>query len=96
MNMYPVASPDAVGYAAYFCSRRPVLAPSYILRRLGGSMLIIGSAAGVVAMGIEKISIYMVSEADIMDGTSRIYCRNSCYMVRNIYHFNISITLKKL
>jgi Na+/H+ antiporter NhaD/arsenite permease-like protein len=61
MNMYPVATPDMIAVAAD---------PSYMqlfvedglfwhlltfCAGVGGSLLIIGSAAGVVAMGIEKI-----------------------------------------
>ncbi len=62
MNMYPVATPEMIAGAAD---------PSYLgmfvedglfwhlltfCAGVGGSLLIIGSAAGVVAMGIEKIS----------------------------------------
>lgn len=61
MNMYPVATPDMIAAAAD---------PAYVslfvedglfwhlltfCAGVGGSLLIIGSAAGVVAMGIEKI-----------------------------------------
>lgn len=56
MNMYPVASPNAVGYAAYFVQDGLFWHLLTFCAGVGGSMLIIGSAAGVVAMGIEKIS----------------------------------------
>ena len=48
MNMYPVATPDMIASAA----DRPL---HTFCAGVGGSLLIIGSAAGVVAMGIEKI-----------------------------------------
>ncbi len=55
MNMYPVSAPDAVGYAAYFVQDGLFWHLLTFCAGVGGSMLIIGSAAGVVAMGIEKI-----------------------------------------
>ena len=62
MEMYPVANDAMIAaasdpaYTGSVCGRRSVLASAHILcLGVGGSMLIIGSAAGVVAMGIEKI-----------------------------------------
>lgn len=62
MGMYPI--PDAAAVAASadpdLCrdvrAGRCFLASAGLLRRVGGSLLIIGSAAGVVAMGLEKIN----------------------------------------
>lgn len=56
MGMYPVADPSAVGYAANFVIDGTFWELLSYCAGVGGSMLIIGSAAGVIAMGIEKIS----------------------------------------
>ncbi len=56
MGMYPVADPGTVGYAANFVVDGPFWELLSYCAGVGGSMLIIGSAAGVIAMGIEKIS----------------------------------------
>ena len=56
IGMYPVASPDATGYAANFMVDGTFWELMSYCAGVGGSMLIIGSAAGVIAMGIEKIN----------------------------------------
>lgn len=56
MGMYPVADPGAVGYAADFVVNGTFWELLSYCAGVGGSILIIGSAAGVIAMGIEKIS----------------------------------------
>ena len=56
MGMYPVADPASVGYAANFVIDGTFWELLSYCAGVGGSMLIIGSAAGVIAMGIEKIS----------------------------------------
>lgn len=56
MGMYPVTHPDAVGYAAYFVADGTFWTLLSYCAGVGGSILIIGSAAGVIAMGIEKIN----------------------------------------
>lgn len=56
MGMYPIASPDAVGYAANFVADGQFWTLLSYCAGVGGSILIIGSAAGVIAMGIEKIN----------------------------------------
>lgn len=43
---------------------------------VGGSMLIIGSAAGVVVMGLEKITFWLVHETYYVDSVRRLHCRN--------------------
>lgn len=61
MNMYPVMTPDMVAaaadpaYAACFLEDGLFWHLLTYCAGVGGSLLIIGSAAGVVAMGIEKI-----------------------------------------
>lgn len=55
MGMYPVADPASVGYAANFVADGHFWGLLSYCAGVGGSMLIIGSAAGVIAMGIEKI-----------------------------------------
>ena len=56
MGMYPVADPTVSGYAANFVVDGHFWGLLSYCAGVGGSMLIIGSAAGVITMGIEKIS----------------------------------------
>lgn len=56
MGMYPVSTPDAAGYAANFVVDGTFWELMSYCSGVGGSILIIGSAAGVIAMGLEKIS----------------------------------------
>lgn len=56
MGMYPIAHPDAVGYAANFVTDGTFWTLLSYCAGVGGSILIIGSAAGVIAMGIDKIN----------------------------------------
>ncbi len=55
MGMYEVATPDAVGYMAEFVQDGNFWKFLAFCAGTGGSILIIGSAAGVAAMGLEKI-----------------------------------------
>ena len=56
MGMYPVADPAATGYAANFVVDGTFWELMSYCAGVGGSILIIGSAAGVIVMGLEKIS----------------------------------------
>lgn len=56
MGMYPVAEAGATGYAANFVVDGTFWELLSYCAGVGGSILIIGSAAGVIAMGLEKIS----------------------------------------
>lgn len=56
MGMYPVALPGAEGYAANFVIDGNFWEFLSYCAGVRGSLLIIGSAAGVIAMGLEKIS----------------------------------------
>lgn len=56
MGMYPVVDPGAVGYAANFMVDGVFWEFLSYCAGVGGSLLIIGSAAGVIAMGLEKIN----------------------------------------
>lgn len=56
MGMYPVADPAAIGYAANFVIDGTFWELMSYCAGVGGSILIIGSAAGVIVMGLEKIS----------------------------------------
>lgn len=64
INMYPVADPASIAtavdpaYAAYFVENGLFWHLLTFCAGVGGSLLIIGSAAGVVAMGIEKIQFW--------------------------------------
>jgi len=55
MGMYDIADPGAVGYAANFVVDGTFWEFLAFTAGTGGSILIIGSAAGVAAMGLEKI-----------------------------------------
>lgn len=56
MGMYPVADPGTVGYASNFVVDGVFWEFLSYCAGVGGSLLIIGSAAGVIAMGLEKIN----------------------------------------
>ncbi len=56
MGMYPVADVAASGYAANFIVDGVFWEFLSFCAGVGGSLLIIGSAAGVIAMGLEKIN----------------------------------------
>lgn len=56
IGMYPVAEVGATGYAANFVVDGFFWELLSYTAGVGGSILIIGSAAGVIAMGIEKIN----------------------------------------
>jgi Na+/H+ antiporter NhaD/arsenite permease-like protein len=55
MGMYPIAEAGATGYDAFFVQDGLFWEFLAYTAGTGGSMLIIGSAAGVAAMGLEKI-----------------------------------------
>ncbi|HSG68238.1 MAG TPA: sodium:proton antiporter NhaD [Bacteroidales bacterium] len=55
MGMYPVAEAGSMGYMADFVVDGPFWQFLAYCAGTGGSILIIGSAAGVAAMGLEKI-----------------------------------------
>lgn len=55
MGMYPIEGAEAVGYASNFVQDGLFWEFLAYCAGTGGSMLIIGSAAGVAAMGMEKI-----------------------------------------
>lgn len=56
MGMYPLEHPDVVGYAANFVQDGVFWEFLSYCAGVGGSLLIIGSAAGVIAMGLEKMN----------------------------------------
>lgn len=56
MGMYPIEHTDVVGYAANFVQDGVFWEFLSYCAGVGGSMLIIGSAAGVIAMGLDKIN----------------------------------------
>lgn len=56
MGMYPVADPGVAGYAANFVQDGVFWEFLSYCAGVGGSILIIGSAAGVIAMGLDKIN----------------------------------------
>lgn len=55
MGMYPISEPGSTGYLAYFITDGQFWELLAFTAGTGGSLLIIGSAAGVAAMGLEKI-----------------------------------------
>jgi len=56
MGMYPIEPATATGYAAYFMQDGIFWEFLSYCAGVGGNLLIIGSAAGVIAMGLEKIN----------------------------------------
>jgi len=56
MGMYPLETSNAIGYAAHFVQDGTFWGFLAYCAGTGGNILIIGSAAGVAAMGLEKIS----------------------------------------
>lgn len=56
IGMYPVSLPGATGYAANFVVDGTFWEFLSYCAGVGGSLLIIGSAAGVIAMGLERIN----------------------------------------
>lgn len=56
IGMYPIEDASAVGYAAYFVQDGVFWEFLSYCAGVGGSLLIIGSAAGVIAMGLEKMN----------------------------------------
>jgi Na+/H+ antiporter NhaD/arsenite permease-like protein len=58
IGMYDVANPDAIGYASFFVQNGDFWSFLAYCAGTGGSVLIIGSAAGVAAMGLEKIDFF--------------------------------------
>lgn len=56
IGMYPVAVDGAIGYASNFVVDGTFWEFLSYCAGVGGSVLIIGSAAGVIAMGLEKIN----------------------------------------
>lgn len=56
MGMYPVEDATAVGYAANFVQDGLFWEFLSYCAGVGGNLLIIGSAAGVIAMGLEKMN----------------------------------------
>ena len=55
MGMYPIAATGSAGYLSYFMADGQFWELLAFTAGTGGSILIIGSAAGVAAMGLEKI-----------------------------------------
>lgn len=56
MGMYPIADPAVTGYAANFVIDGTFWELLSYCAGVGGSIMIIGSASGVIAMGLEKIN----------------------------------------
>lgn len=56
IGMYDVATPDSIGYAASFVQDGDFWTFLAYCAGTGGSILIVGSAAGVAAMGIESVN----------------------------------------
>jgi len=58
IGMYDIAQPDAIGYASFFVQNGNFWSFLAYCAGTGGSVLIIGSAAGVAAMSLEKIDFF--------------------------------------
>jgi len=80
MGMYDIALPGATGYEAMFVQDGTFWELLAYCAGTGGSILIIGSAAGVAAMGIEKIDfiwymkkISLLALAGYLSGAATFY-----------------------
>lgn len=80
MGMYDIALPGATGYEAMFVQDGTFWELLAYCAGTGGSILIIGSAAGVAAMGIEKIDfiwymkrISLLALAGYLSGVATFY-----------------------
>jgi Na+/H+ antiporter NhaD/arsenite permease-like protein len=80
MGMYDIALPGATGYEAMFAKDGTFWELLAYCAGTGGSILIIGSAAGVAAMGIEKIDfiwymkkISLLALAGYLSGIATFY-----------------------
>jgi len=58
IGMYDIAQVDSLGYASYFIQNGDFWSFLAYCAGTGGSILIIGSAAGVAAMSLEKIDFF--------------------------------------
>jgi len=58
IGMYDIADPAAIGYASFFVQNGNFWSFLAYCAGTGGSILIIGSAAGVAAMSLEKIDFF--------------------------------------
>lgn len=58
IGMYDITQPDAMGYASFFIQNGNFWSFLAYCAGTGGSILIIGSAAGVAAMSLEKIDFF--------------------------------------
>lgn len=80
MGMYPISDPGTVGYMANFVQDGVFWEFLAYTAGTGGSILIIGSAAGVAAMGLEKIDfiwylkrISLLATAGYLGGSAAYY-----------------------
>ena len=86
INMYPVATPEMIATAADPAYMGLFVEDGLFWHLLtfcagvGGSLLIIGSAAGVVAMGIEKIEFMWYLKRISLDGAAWLPRRNSMHL----------------
>jgi Na+/H+ antiporter NhaD/arsenite permease-like protein len=85
MGMYPVSLPGATGYDAFFVQDGPFWEFLAYTAGTGGSILIIGSAAGVAAMGIEKIDfIWYLKKISMLALTGYLAGVGAYYLLVNI------------
>jgi len=86
MGMYNIAGADATGYMSHFVQDGSFWTFLAYCAGTGGSILIIGSAAGVAAMGLEKINfmwylkrISLIAFAGYLAGAIVFYFQNSMF-----------------
>ncbi|PKQ65481.1 sodium:proton antiporter [Labilibaculum filiforme] len=87
MGMYPIEAAGAVGYASHFVQDGLFWEFLAYCAGTGGSILIIGSAAGVAAMGMEKIDfIWYFKKISLLALTGYLAGAGVYYLEAVLFH----------
>jgi Na+/H+ antiporter NhaD/arsenite permease-like protein len=81
MGMYPISIPASTGYLSYFITDGIFWELLAYTAGTGGSILIIGSAAGVAAMGLEKIDFIWYLKRISLLALAGYFCGASVYFL---------------
>jgi len=87
MGMYPIADAGAIGWAANFVQGGLFWEFLAYTAGTGGSILIIGSAAGVAAMGLEKIDfIWYLKRISLLALVGYLAGAGAYYLQATLFH----------
>lgn len=84
IGMYPVEAAGVTGYAANFVVDGPFWEFLSYCAGVGGSVLIIGSAAGVIAMGLEKINFGWYMKKITWPALLGYLCGGATYIIESL------------